>query len=238
VDVTVGPCPAAPTAPPPSPEISPSPSPFADPAPAPTQPALLASPVTVPVLGRILLRDDFSDPNSGWPNPWVDASYGRSTYANGEYSVTRWATASTPTAYTYYQRDSFENFKLEVTARLVSELTRGAVAVGFRVTQPGGFYSFFVQPGTGMYALVLESGGNMRTIVPLTASSAIRRGAERNRLGIQARGSEIVMSVNGQDVGRFRDDTLRSGGIAFGVGTPENREVEARFSDLVVMSIE
>jgi hypothetical protein len=184
------------------------------------------------------MRDDFRDPNSGWPNPWEDPSYGRGSYANGEYSVTRWANASSRAAYVYTGRGSFGNFRLEVTARLVSASAGGAVAVAFRITQPGSFYALFVQPGTARFSLVRQTGSNLISLVSPATSTAIRRGGEPNRLGIQAIGSEMVVSVNGQEVGRARDDTFSSGTIGLGAGNEEDQQAEARFSDLVVMSIE
>jgi len=55
---------------------------------------------------------------------------------------------------------------------------------------------------------------------------------------VRARGPEIVLFVNGQEVGRVRDDTLQEGTLAFGVGSLSDGGAEGYFSNLVVTSVE
>jgi hypothetical protein len=72
----------------------------------------------------------------------------------------------------------------------------------------------------GRYWLRLWADEKMTTLVPLTSSSAIVAGAERNnRMGVMADGSKLTLYANGQKLEEIEDDALNdAGGFGLFVG--------------------
>lgn len=72
----------------------------------------------------------------------------------------------------------------------------------------------------GRYWLRLWDGETMTTLVPLTASAAIRSGAQQNnRIGVRAEGSQLELFANGQSLEAIEDETLTDeGGFGLFVG--------------------
>ena len=80
-------------------------------------------------------------------------------------------------------------------------------------------------------------GGAVTTLISLMHAPVINGGTARDRLGVRAQGPELVVLVNGHEVGRARDDGLREGGLGFGVGNLADGPTEGRFDNLVVASV-
>jgi hypothetical protein len=186
--------------------------------------------------GRVLYADNFASAASGWPVESSDAATRRVGYANGEYYVARLpGSGGSP----YVMREErFGDFLLEVDARLVEPTADAYVFVDFRRQASGEHYSFIVAPDEGAFILRRNTDREGATVLDWTRAAAIQRGAVTNRLGVRAQGGEVTLLVNGEEVGRARADELREGGIGFGVGSLEDGPAEARFSNLVVASIE
>jgi len=72
----------------------------------------------------------------------------------------------------------------------------------------------------GRYWLRLWDGETMTTLIPLTASAAIRSGAQQNnRIGVRAEGSQLELFANGQALEAIEDETLTDeGGFGLFVG--------------------
>ena len=71
-----------------------------------------------------------------------------------------------------------------------------------------------------------------------TRSPAIESGTRWNRLVVRAQGPEILVFINGQQVGRVNDGTLPTGTLALGVGKRTDAlplaTADARFASLTV----
>jgi tetratricopeptide (TPR) repeat protein len=195
-------------------------------------------PATTVSLGRVAYQDDFSDATSGWSRQSDDPESRVIGYAPGEYYVTRlttrsgWSSASRP-------REGFVDFQVEVDAHLVAPSDGAYVFLGFRRQENGEHYALEVDPDDGTYRLVRHvNGGPSTTVIGRTRSAAIQGGTAINRLGVRAQDTEIVLLINGQQVGRIHDDRFRQGALALGVGQRQEGTAEARFSNLVVTSID
>jgi hypothetical protein len=186
--------------------------------------------------GRVLYADNFASPTSGWPVQSSDAATRRVGYANGEYFVARLpGIGGSP----YVMREErFGDFLLEVDARLVEPTADAYVFVDFRRQAGGAHYSFVVLPDEGSFIVRRNTDRDGSTLLDWTRSAAIQGGGATNRLGVRAQGAEVTLFVNGEEVGRARADELREGGIGFGVGSLADGPAEARFSNLLVVSVE
>jgi hypothetical protein len=237
VDVEVEACPAEPTPQPPTPTVEP-PRPTPPTEPPPPAPTAEPPPAAAPGgPGRILLRDDFSDPNSGW-NQGSDPANWRLSYEGGEYVAIKMAGSYGAWVMGGHTRGSFRDFQIEVDARL-AEATPGAyLFVAFRSQDLNNWYSFAVNPINRLFGLYRGVSGNSTPIITERSAPAINGGTARNRLAVRARGPEIVLLVNGQEVGRTRDDTRLEGSFGLGAGSTSGGRSEARFSNLIVTSVD
>ncbi|HLH24578.1 MAG TPA: hypothetical protein VK066_18810 [Chloroflexota bacterium] len=186
--------------------------------------------------GRVLLRDDFTDPASGWPLESGDPTRRRLGYRDGEYLVARLA-GSGGAAYVAYP-EPFGDFQAEIDARLVAPTDDAYAFLDFRRQEDGDYYSFLVDPNAGRFLLLRHTNGDDARLIDWTPAAAIQHGTATNRLGVRARGSAITLLLDGTEVGRARDDALRQGWIGFGVGSLIDARAEARFSHLLVTAVE
>ena len=81
----------------------------------------------------------------------------------------------------------------------------------------------------------MDSRNRLTTLIDWTPSPAINAGTAANRIGVRAVGPQIVLLINGQEVGRVRDETFQEGRLGLGV---ESRQAEAHFDNLVVTSVD
>ena len=219
-----------------------APSPAAGSVVAPTEPAQASATVPGPAPGaasgpgRVLYRDDFANPNSGWLRQSNDPSTYLAGYEAGEYVVTR--VAATPGRSAVWRREGFIDFQVEIDARLVGSTEGSYLALIFRRQENGDHYSFVVDPQASTFRLLRHSGPSITNVIGWSAAPAIQGGTASNRLGVRVRGSEIMVLVNGQELAQARDDTFSEGWVGFGVGYLRDGPAEGRFSNLVVTSVD
>jgi hypothetical protein len=113
---------------------------------------------------------------------------------------------------------SSSRYVLEVSAYLVQGA--GDYFVFFEEFEFGdGYYAFGVRPHDGTFALMrIDRVNGTETWTPLidwTASSHIRRDTLTNRLRVERNGPELIVAVNGQQVGAAVDETYM--GSEFGL---------------------
>jgi hypothetical protein len=198
---------------------------------------LVAPPAaTAPSLGRVLYADDFANPNSGWPREASDSRTRRVGYGAGEYYVARLVGSGGSPYVTRAER--YADFQVEMDARLVEPTDDGYVLLDFRRQDNGDHYAFAVAPDDGAFTLRRNTERDGTTIVGWTRNPAIQTGTAWNHLAVRAQGSEIVLLVNGQEVGRAEDTSLREGSLGFGVGHFADRPAEARFRNLIVVGLD
>jgi hypothetical protein len=189
--------------------------------------------VTFPVL----YRDDFSNPNSGWAGGKLGA------YSYGEYRLL--STIEGVGAEHAVHNAQFDNFQLRLDARLDRPTTGVYHYLGFRFRQQARGdegYVFVVTPDTQSFRLELWQAGadgpTRRRLIDETRDPAILPGTEWNRLAVRAVDSDLMLLVNGQVVGQVRDDTLKTGTLALGVGKQADAvrfaNGDARFANLQV----
>jgi len=185
-----------------------------------------------PNLGRILLEDDFSDPNAWTLNqsPSGSMALGKNelTIAIGEMN-----------AYLFSLREEpvFTDFYLEITAspNLCKDLDEYGVL--FRVSPTIDYYRFSLSCN-GQVRLDRVSGEQASSPQPWLLSGAVPPGApSSSRLGIAAIGAEMSFFVNGQYQFSVHDPLLTSGGVGVFARSTNKMAVTVNFSNLVINEV-
>lgn len=179
---------------------------------------------------KALMRDDFSNPNSGWEVGEYDT--GEVGYSDGQYFVISYGDANTMWG---VASRSFGNVVIEVDATPISGPDNNDYGIICRVQgkEDGRGYYFLIS-GDGYYAIAKGTDTGYDWLVDFTESSAIKQGYTTNRIRVVCDGSNLRLYVNGQLVGEASDTEFSSGDIALTATSYENEPVEVRFDNLVV----
>ncbi|MBC7264793.1 MAG: hypothetical protein H5T64_10640 [Chloroflexi bacterium] len=202
------------------------PSPTRRPTEVPTQTGTPAITPTLPAGWVLLCRDDFANPNSGWPI--VLAAEYEMYYGLGEYRINVMAANVYATATV---NCSGSDLDASITARLVTG-DGGAYGIAFHAEDTHNCMLFMVSPSQQQYALIGLSGGVGNPIVTWTNHPAIRPGNTPNLLRVICRGSQIELYINNIRVRTATNATPgagRVGLVASNVGF--SGEVHAAFDN-------
>jgi hypothetical protein len=185
----------------------------------------------------VLLRDNFTDPTSGFLQESPDPSNWRVGYEGGEYFVIKQANSTGPLAIAGRDgRGWFGDFAAEIDARMVPPIEGAYLFITFRGQDVSNWYSLAVDPANRTYGVFRAVRGQITPLANATPSQAVNPGTATNRLGVRAQGADIVAYVNGREVYRTTDSTYSAGDLTVGVGSATGGRAEARFSNLVVTS--
>jgi zinc-ribbon domain len=180
-----------------------------------------------PVLQAALYADNLTQDHHAWQcAPFASCQY----QANGLHILA-------PTDHLYFSTLSGQVFGEEVID-VQEKLDNGdpqfvGVAIAFRSIGLDG-YGFLVY-ANGTYEFVKWSPkGDVTILIPLTPSIAIHTGLEQtNDLKIIAKGADITMFSNGQQLNQINDTSFSSGNVALGAA---RFAADAVFSNLVITS--
>ena len=131
---------------------------------------------------------------------------------------------------------TFDNFILEVDARLLEGDLGSSYGVLFRMQDTTRFYRFEIT-GDGLYMVERRDGdaGWTRFVDVWTESTAIKQGlGSTNTLRIEARGQSVALYVNDELVHQFTDTAYSSGTIALDAGTFVQPSAQVAFDNLVI----
>jgi hypothetical protein len=185
-----------------------------------------------PKLGKILLEDDFTD-----PNVWTLNQSDSGSVALGKKELT--IAISETNAYLFSVREEpiFTDFYLEITAE--TSLCRNLDEYGllFRVSPAIDYYRFSLSCN-GQVRLDRIRNGQASSPQPWMLSGAVPPGAPSSSiLGIAAIGSEMSFFVNGQYQFSIHDPVLTSGGVGVFARSTEKKAVTVNFSKLVIYEV-
>jgi len=82
------------------------------------------------------------------------------------------------------------------------------------------------------------AGHDATDLIGWTSAPVIEPTSAANRLTIRARGADIVLLINGTEVGRVHDDTYQEGRLALGLNNARGEQAEARFANLVITRVQ
>ena len=182
-----------------------------------------------------LYRDDFAAPGRRWRRSWDEPAVDPLAYQGGEYALR--VTAESDRTQAVWNRLPFSDFQAELDARLTPAVEGAAVFLDVRIQPDDARYRFSVDPSSGRFALHWVQATEAIPMIESTPSPAIENGAAVNRLAVRAAGAEIMLLVNGVDVGRAHDPRYREGRIGFGLASPHGQPTEARFTNLLVTAV-
>ena len=185
-----------------------------------------------PTLGRILLEDDFSDPNS-----WTSSQSADGSVALGLNELTIAIGEMNAYLYSLRQEPPFTDFYLEITAN--TSLCHGLDEYGvlFRVSPNIDYYRFSLSCN-GQMRLDRIVDGKASSPQPWLMSGAVPPGAPSSaRIGIAALGDALSFFVNGRYQFSVHDPLLTSGGLGVFARSANEMAVTVNFTDLVVSEI-
>ena len=131
---------------------------------------------------------------------------------------------------------TFDDFILEVDARLLEGDLGSSYGVLFRMQDTTRFYRFEIT-GDGLFMVERRDGesGWTRFVDRWTESTAIKQGLNStNRLRVDARGQSVSLYVNDELVHQFTDTAYSSGTIALDAGTFVQPQAQVAFDNVVV----
>jgi hypothetical protein len=132
---------------------------------------------------------------------------------------------------------TFDNFILQVDARLLQGDVGSSYGVLFRMQDTSHFYRFEIT-GDGLYMVERRDGeqGWTRFVDRWTESTVIKQGlGSVNRLRVEALGQTISLYVNDEPLYQFTDTAYSSGTIALDAGTFVQPAAQVAFDNLVVL---
>jgi hypothetical protein len=173
--------------------------------------------------------DDFSDPGSGW-GAASHETYVRG-YQQGRYliqiDVPRWFVWATAGR-------TYEQVEIETVTQSSGEMDNHyGVLCRYRKGQS----YYFAISADGYYGIFLQQ--NEEALVPLHGaamlrSPAIRTDGSPNRLLATCEGVTLTLYVNGEQIARVEDDTLKRGDVGMAVGTSRRGSTTVWFDDYTV----
>jgi tRNA A-37 threonylcarbamoyl transferase component Bud32 len=178
----------------------------------------------------ILMRDNFSDSESGWD---VEEFEGGSLgYEEGVYFI---QAADKDYYYLGQAYVSFSDVVIEVDATQIlgPANDNNYYGAGCRLQSDGGAYVFIIS-GQGYYAIYREDGeAGGEFLVDWTESDVIHQGNATNHLRAICDGSRLAIAINGEFLAEVEDDTYTTGDVLLVGSTLEDGATEIHFDDFL-----
>ncbi len=193
----------------------------------------------------ILLTDDFSNPESGWPDLKEDTAW-RGYHPPDFYHVE--ATGQNQVATAVFGTDA-TNVSLEARVFVdILESDAGEYRYGLLLRQVDNrqFYAFTVAPRSGQWAVLKASGDGLETldsgpIDSLTGGSneAIQGGSVEaaDTLRVDASGSTFSFFIDGRIITTFTDNSYSNGDFGFYVETFDETRAHVHYDALTVLEL-
>jgi hypothetical protein len=181
-----------------------------------------------PDQGSVLYEDDFSNPNSGWPQDGDDEiSQG---YVNGEYhlevystNLLTWATVN----------ESYTDVIVDVDTRVVTSSGDGDYGIVCRLQDSDNFYGFEVSEDD--YITIWKYvNGEFIPLIDWVHSSYIAENEGNLHITVGCVGDKLTLAVNGALLAEARDSDLSSGDVGIVAGTYENPGIVVGFDNFKV----
>lgn len=193
-------------------------------------PAPNASPSAAPDR-QVLFQDNFSDPNSGWPQA-SDGEKSADYSDDGRYLMRALTTQQDVWA---HPGQNFENASVEVDATKESGPDNNGFGVVCRFQDNENFYYFMVS-SDGYQVIGKYEGGTNKYLSAekMQPTDAINQGNETNRIRGDCNGSTLTLYANGQQIASISDTSFTSGDVGLIVGTFDDPNVGILFDNFAV----
>ncbi|HTO99742.1 MAG TPA: hypothetical protein VMJ64_00080 [Anaerolineales bacterium] len=190
-----------------------------------------AATTSVPASGTVLYKDDFSSPTSGWDHTKYEE--GIMDYDQGAYrmlvnapDLNFWATP----------HKDFTDTRIEVDSGKMAGPDENRI--GLICRSDGKNYYFFIITSDGYYGIGLFNNGQAKLLgqQQLQTSDAIRKGVAVNHLRADCKGAGLEMYVNGLEVAKASDPTLKHGDAGLLAGTFKQTGADVVFDNFMVFA--
>jgi hypothetical protein len=180
--------------------------------------------------GSVLFQDDFSAVDSGWDR--VQHGGGIMDYDGGGYRIL--VTAAEANVWSTPKR-AFMDARVEVDAGKLGG--PHANRIGLICRSDGSSYYFFIIGSDGYYGLGVFTGGKAALLgqSSMKASPAILTGAAVNHLRLDCTGARLSGFVNGVQVTRVLDESLREGEVGVLAGAFDDPGADVVFDNFIVL---
>lgn len=181
----------------------------------------------------ILMKDDFSDPASGWEE--YSNEDGQAGYSDGVYLVETY----NPDIYAWgVAGQHYDDIRIEVDVTITQ--TNSALNDGFgvdcRTQENGDGYGFRIS-SDGYASIEVFEDNEGSLIADWIATDAIHTDGSPNHLTVICQGDHLSLLVNDMNVAEAEDDTFSSGDIALSAIAYDEGSIIAEFDDIIVQQL-
>lgn len=183
----------------------------------------------------IILQDDFTDPNSGWPEQQEDDFF--SGYHPPDYYHLQLSTAASSA--TAFRGVDLTDFTAEVDVFIEAvggETSDFSYGIALRA-QGDNFYSFNISPRTHSWRVYKHTGAT-KNMLASGVDEAITFKAESDTLRADADGSRLRFSFNGQPLADIRDDSYATGDFGFYIESVDEELMHIHYDELTIRQVD
>ncbi len=189
------------------------------------------APMQAPLARGVLFRDEFSDPNSGWPTGEDEHQrfgYHPAAFYHLEVSVPN-------ESLTIFRGLSLGDFTAEIETLVDhTDTESGDFRYGLAIRKSDeGYYAFTISPRTGIWQALKYSGQNSEVLAD-GEDDSIRGLSAADTLRVQADGSEFTFDINGQTVAQVSDPDYSSGDVGYLLETLDETLVHIHYASLTI----
>lgn len=179
---------------------------------------------------KVLLKDNFTNPNSGW-NTTRSADY-TLEYSNGKYHV---LVNKENGGHVVWVGDQYTNMSVEVDAQQTAGPDDGRIGVACRPNDSGGFYAFEFTQG-GQYGIYKFTDWDSEPLAEGQLDPDTISTTSPVHLEGVCDGSALTLLLNNQALLQAEDSDYTTGGMGLVVTTGDSGQpgVDVLFSNLVV----
>jgi len=196
--------------------------------------SILLAALALPVQAADVLRDDFSNPSSGWPHAAAtrDSDLGFAVYTDtGSYQLTPvrdqvFGFIAAP------KQAAGGDVRIEADLFLYAGIGAGAAGVGCRHADHRNFYAFMARGDAVLMILKIKDG----EVTPLAQGTvaSVMPGSVDTRLVAECRGDTLTLSAKGGGKLSARDAELAGGSAGLFVIGEKMAGTSAMFDNVVL----
>ncbi len=182
----------------------------------------------------VLYHDDFTDPNTGWPNAVTFDNYYIGYHEPNHYHVE--VHVPKDRAIVAVPKQSFTDFSVEtrVTVEPNNTAKTGDFRYGLVFRRTGNEYYAFAVSARSKTWYVLKSSASGLAELRTGTSDAIQGLTTDDILRVDAQGPRFYFHINGQRVDEENDADYTGGGMGFYVETFDSQRVHMHYGEITV----
>jgi formylglycine-generating enzyme required for sulfatase activity/tRNA A-37 threonylcarbamoyl transferase component Bud32 len=193
------------------------------------------SPPPVPLPKGVLFQDEFTDPNSGWP----EGEQGTHRFGYHPAAFYHLEVSAPNDHLTIFRELNFADFTAETEALVDhTNTSNGNFRYGLAFRRSGDqYYAFTISPRTQTWQVFKASSAGLAVMAEGTNDS-MRGLHATDRLRVDAAGPDFTFYINDQIVAQVNDPDYASGEVGFIVETLDETLVHIHYASLTIRELE